>query len=86
MGLLYLYPYYNILKRQILLIFSGRRGSYARVKQKELFAYLCMFLFVGVGIPFMYKDPPCIVLGTFLASQAISLDELRSTGQIHSEY
>ena len=86
LGLLYLYPYYNILKRQILLIFSGRRGSYARVKQKELFAYLCMFLFVGVGIPFMYKDPPCIVLGTFLASQAISLDELRSTGQIHSEY
>lgn len=85
-GLLYLYPYYLILKKQLYLIVRNRPGSYARLKQKEIFAYLCMFLFVGIGIPYMYKDVPCILLGTFIASQAISFKELRLQGQSSAEY
>lgn len=85
-GLLYLYPYYSMVKKQIYLIRRNKIGSAARLKQKEIFVYLCMALFVAVGIPYMYKDAPCILLGTFIASQAISFDELKKTGQTSSEY
>jgi len=85
-GLLYLYPYYLIIRKQIYLIRVSKRGSDARLKQKEMFAYLCMVLFVAVGIPYMYKDAPCILLGTFIASQRISFRELRTKGQISDEY
>ena len=79
-GLLYLYPYISMLKKQIFLIWRNPKGSLERLKQKEIFIYFCMLLFVGVGIPYMYKDVPCILLGTFIASQAISFEELRTTG------
>lgn len=85
-GLLYLYPYFSILRKQVYLIRVNRRGSAARLKQKELFIYLCMTLFVAVGIPYMYKDIPCILLGTFVASQAISFRELAETGKTSPEY
>lgn len=85
-GLIYLYPYYSIVRKQFLLIRLNAPGSYARLKHKELFAYLCMFLFVAVGIPYMYKDAPCIVLGTFVAHQRISFLELRSMGRSSGEY
>ena len=85
-GLLYLYPYFSILCKQIYLIRVNRRGSAARLKQKELFVYLCMVLFVAVGIPYMYKDIPCILLGTFVASQAISFRELEKTGRTSADY
>lgn len=86
LGLLYLYPYYLITRKQIRLILSNPPHSYARLKQKEMFAYLCMFLFVAVGIPYMYKDAPCIILGTFVAHQTISFRELRMTGRCAGEY
>lgn len=85
-GLLYLYPYYCIIKKQMLLILRNKRGSYSRLKQKEIFVYLCMALFVAVGIPFMYKDAPCIILGTMIASQAISFRELRERGYTSEVY
>lgn len=85
-GLLYLYPYYSIIKKQIHLIRRSREDRAACLKQKELFAYLCMMLFVAVGIPYMYKDAPCILLGTFLASQAISYRQLHETGSTSAEY
>lgn len=85
-GLLYLYPYFSILRKQIYLIRINRRGSLERLKQKEIFVYFCMFLFVGVGIPYMYKDIPCILLGTFIASQAISFKELRRNGITSASY
>ena len=75
-----------MVKKQIYLIRRNKIGSAARLKQKEIFVYLCMALFVAVGIPYMYKDAPCILLGTFIASQAISFDELKKTGQTSSEY
>ena len=77
-GLLYLYPYFSIIKKQVYLIFRNKRGSYAQLKQKEILVYLMMFLFIAAGIPYMYKDAPCILLGTFVASQKISMDELRA--------
>lgn len=85
-GFLYLYPYYSMVKKQIQLILRNPKGSLGRLKQKEIFVYLCMFLFVGVGIPYMYKDTPCILLGTFIASQAISFEELRADGGSSAEY
>lgn len=85
-GFLYLYPYYTILRKQLYLIGRCKWGSYARLKQKEIFAYLCMFLFIGIGIPYVYKDVPCILLGTFIASQTISFRELRSTGTTSADY
>lgn len=86
LGLLYLYPYFSLVKNQLYLIRVNRPGSYARLKQKEILVYLGIFLFVGVGIPYMYKDIPCILLGTFVASQAISFEELRTTGLTSEEY
>lgn len=85
-GLLYLYPYYLIIKKQLYLISICQHGSYARLKQKELFVYLCMALFIGVGIPYMYKDAPCILLGTFIASQTVSFRELHDTGHTSANY
>lgn len=85
-GLLYLYPYYLIIKKQLYLIRASKKGSYARLKQKEIFVYLCMLLWIAVGIPFMYKDAPCILLGTFIASQTISFRELRTTGSLSADY
>ena len=85
-GLLYLYPYYSIVKKQIYLILNSKKGSAAQLKQKEILAYLAMFLFIAVGIPYMYKDVPCILLGTFIASQAISFKELRTAGQMSADY
>ena len=86
LGLLYLYPSASITIKQINLILGTPRGSYARVKQKELFVYLCMFLFVAVGIPYMYKDAPCIILGTFIAHQTISIRELGERGYTSADY
>lgn len=86
LGLLYLYPYFSMLKKQIYLIWRTPKKSLERLKQKEIFVYYCMFLFVGVGIPYMYKDVPCILLGTFLGSQAISFEELRTLGRTSIDY
>ena len=85
-GLLYLYPYIAIIKNQIQLILRNERGSLSRLKQKELLVYLAVFLFIGIGIPYMYKDIPCIILGTFIASQSISFDELREKGHTSIDY
>ena len=83
-GLLYLYPYLSILRKQLQLISSTPKGSTDRIRQKELLIYWCMFLFIGVGIPFLYKDAPCIILGTMLAAQKISFDQLEGSAPIHS--
>lgn len=86
LGLLYLYPFYSIVKKQMYLIWRNPYGSAARLKQKEIFAYICMFLFVAIGIPYMYKDAPCILLGTFIASQHLSMTELRTSKESSADY
>ena len=46
------------------------------MNKKELLAFYISFLFVGIGIPYMYKDIPCIILAMFIASQKISFDKI----------
>ena len=85
-GLLYLFPYFSISKKQLQIISQSAKGSMERIRQKELLIYWCMALFVGVGIPFMYKDAPCIILGTMLAAQEISFDETENSDPILNRY
>lgn len=75
-GLLYLAPYFMILFKQIKLIVLNKHNQEERLWQKELFAFYISFLFVGIGIPYLYKDIPCIILAMFIASQKISFDKL----------
>lgn len=78
LGLLYLVPYITMTRNQIQLIILNKKNPIEYMWQKELFAFLGMFLFVGVGIPYMYKDNPCIILALFIASQHISYRKLYS--------
>lgn len=76
-GLLYLIPYAHILVNQIKLSFS-KEEIYAntnRVFQKQMLAFFIAFLFVGIGIPYMYKDIPCIILAMYIAWQSICMSE-----------
>ncbi len=78
-GLVYLIPYISILYKQVKLSFS-RDLAFSRtnrVFQKEMLAFYIAFLFVAIGIPYIYKDIPCIILAMYIAWQRISLDELR---------
>lgn len=75
-GLLYLAPYVMILVKQIRLIKLFKDNPEERLWQKELLAFYASFLFVGIGIPYIYKDIPCIVLAMFIASQRISFDKI----------
>ena len=72
-GLLYLIPYVNILVNQVKFSFSKNEIYLKtnRVFQKEMLAFYISFLFVGIGIPYMYKDISCIVLAMFIAWQNI---------------
>lgn len=82
-GLLYLIPYISILVKQLKLSFPKDKMyiSENRVFHKQMLAFYIAFLFVGIGIPFMYKDIPCIILAMFVAWQKISIakPELRRT-------
>lgn len=78
-GFLYLTPYVMILVKQIKLIILNQVLSEERLWQKELLAFYISFLFVGIGIPYLYKDIPCIVLAMFIASQKISFDKLKES-------
>ena len=78
LGLLYLIPYIHILINQIKLSFAKSINSDRknRTRQKELLAFYIAFLFVGIGIPYIYKDIPCVVLAMFIASQKNSFARL----------
>lgn len=77
-GLLYLLPYISIFKK---CLFLSRCSQEGKILQKALLAFYISFLFVGVGIPYIYKDVPNIILGMFLGAQEIGyrrLDEEQS--------
>ncbi len=78
-GFLYLAPYVMILVKQIKLIKLNKDNPEERLWQKELLAFYIAFLFVGIGIPYLYKDIPCIILAMFIASQKISFEKLEET-------
>ena len=75
-GLLYLIPYGRMFSNQLRIIGSYPNGSYERTWQKSIMAFFVAFAFVGIGIPYLYKDIPCILLGMFLASQELAFTEL----------
>lgn len=79
---LYLGPYIHMLVNQIKLSFSKKlnQSFKDRTFQKEMLALYIAFLFVGIGIPYLYKDIPCIILAMFVAWQKISFDKLKETG------
>lgn len=72
-GVLYLIPYVSILKK---CLFLSRHSVENVILQKALLAFYISFLFVGVGIPFIYKDVPNVVLGMFLGAQEIGFRKL----------
>ena len=85
-GLLYLIPYVMIFIKQIKLISLNKHNQQERLWQKELLVFCFVFLFVGIGIPYMYKDIPCIILAMFIASQRISFDRLSQADEcIHDQ-
>ena len=71
-GVLYLIPIFRILKNQVHLAFNRFQDNVARIWNTELLIFYIVFLFVGIGIPFQYKEIPCIVFGMMIASQNIS--------------
>ncbi len=75
-GFVYLAPYVMILVKQIKLIKLNKNNLEELLWQKELLAFYISFLFVGIGIPYIYKDIPCIVLALLIASQKISFENL----------
>lgn len=75
-GFLYLAPYVMMLVKQIKLIRLNKSNLEERIWQKELLAFYISFLFVGIGIPYIYKDIPCIILAMFIASQKISFEKI----------
>lgn len=78
-AVLYLGPYVHILVNQIRLSFSKRLNSDSnnRLFQKEMLAFYIMFLFIGIGIPYLYKEIPCVVLAMFVAWQKISFEKFQ---------
>lgn len=81
-ALLYLVPYATILVKQIKLIVLNKDCVEDRLWQKQLLAFYISFLFVGIGIPYIYKDIPCIILAMFIASQKISFARIQGTDDI----
>ncbi len=77
-ALLYLIPYIYILVNQFKLSFleTVEPDVKKRVFNKEMLAFYITVLFVGIGIPFIYKDVPCIVLAMFTAYQKLEFDRL----------
>lgn len=75
-GFVYLAPYVMMLVKQIKLIRLNKDNIEERIWQKELLAFYISFLFVGIGIPYIYKDIPCIILAMFIASQKISFEKI----------
>ena len=81
LGLLYLIPYVEIVKKQIRLVRAYRYSSQNKLQQKEILSFLIVFLFIGIGIPYIYKDYACIILAMFLANQTIAFRENRYNGE-----
>lgn len=79
-GFLYLGPYIHMLINQVKLSFSNKLNinEQDRNFQKQMLSFYIAFLFVGVGIPYLYKDIPCIILAMFVAWQNISFEKIKN--------
>ena len=74
-GLLYLIPYVKVLIDQFKLVLAERKWKIESKWETELLIFYVAFLFIAIGIPYMYKDFPCIVLGMLIAHHHIEQDE-----------
>lgn len=74
-GLLYLIPYIKMLVDQFKLVLAERKRQVESKWETELLIFYIAFLFVAVGIPYIYKDYPCIILGMLIAHHHIKKDE-----------
>ncbi len=79
-GFLYLGPYIHMLINQVKLSFSNKLNNNEQDRnfQKQMLSFYIAFLFVGVGIPYLYKDIPCIILAMFVAWQNISFEKIKN--------
>ena len=75
-GLLYLLPYVRLFFNQLNIIQVYPKETSERTWQKSIMAFFVAFAFVGIGIPYLYKDIPCILLGMFLASQELAFTDI----------
>ena len=76
-GFLYIIPYLSVLKKQFELCKAEPSEEY---RQRIVFSFYIMFLFVGIGIPYIYKDIPTLIFGFFLGSQGIAFSEMEDSG------
>ena len=72
-GFLYLVPYFSVLKNQLVLCSYEKAGEY---KQRVVLSFYIMFLFIGSGIPFVYKDIPTLLFGFFVGNQSIAFSKI----------
>ncbi len=86
LGLLYLLPYGMILIKQIRIIRTDDISVAEREYQKKMLALYFAFLFIGIGIPYVYKDAPCVILAMFIASQSMANERYdRNKGEIEQD-
>lgn len=71
LSILYFVPFIRIMLKQLRLIKYSYIIPEDNTWHRQLFALYVAFLFVGVGIPYIYKDLPCIVLALMISSQEI---------------
>ncbi len=71
----YLVPYFRILRKQIAFIRISDDTT-SKTRNKQILAFYLMFLFIGIGIPYLYKDIPCILLGMMVAYQSIEMNRM----------
>lgn len=77
LSLFYLMPYLFIFMKQIKLLKRWQKyDNRASSIQKGFFAFYIAFIFIGAGIPFLYKDVPCIVLAMLVAWQGLCFEEI----------
>jgi len=74
LSILYFIPLVKIFKNQWHMARFERMNRPKYYIETELLIFYIVFLFVGVGIPYMYKDIPCIVFGMMIAHHHIEND------------
>lgn len=82
-GLFYLVPYARMFKNQRNLIRYTDKGTNENLLHRQMYSFYIMFLFIGFGIPYIYKDVPCIILGMIIAYQYLSENTMYEEGYFY---
>lgn len=81
LSLLYLIPIFSMLKKQFNYATDKSQDNDIQVWNMELLAFYVVFLFIGIGIPYLYKEIPCIGFGLMIGWQQIRENELYNSGE-----